>query len=253
MINRKAVFSFLLIAFALLWITPWGFAEELAQVEIREGTFLRKDSLWDTFTAGGWVMWHILICMVVGIGFALERAMALRMQVVLPGAFERKYEEVLAEIRSGKRNPESLHRLMGDTTSEGGKLFDKVLNRNFDNVREMEEVLHDYVAETQWVLQKNVKPLGIISQITPLLGLFGTVLGMIGSFDAIASEGMGKPDILAKSMAVALFTTGFGLGVAIPVALIGHHLTEKSTQLCLKLHGLLHRLILSWNDSQPKA
>jgi biopolymer transport protein ExbB len=105
-------------------------------------------------------------------------------------------------------------------------------------------VLQEYVDVTQWRLQKNIKPIGLVVQVSPLMGLFGTVLGMIQAFDVVAEQGLGKPELLASGMAVALLTTGFGLGVAIPCSIFHHFLIEKSNHISLRMYNMLHELAL---------
>ena len=94
--------------------------------------------------------------------------------------------------------------------------------------------------------------MAFVVQISPLLGLFGTVLGMIEAFNVVAEQGLGKPELLASGMAVALLTTGFGLGVAIPCSLFHHFLLEKSSRITLKMFNMLHELAMELCPSSNK-
>jgi biopolymer transport protein ExbB len=209
-----------------------------------------KDNLFDTFASGGAVMWAILICSLVSLAFGIERLLNLRFNEVFPKHFKDSYSETLSQIQKADSNQRDvlIKKLMTDGKSESEILFRRFLKRNYSNVRDLEQVLQEYIEVTLYRLQKNIKPIGLVSQICPLLGLFGTVLGMIEAFDVVALQGLGKPGVLAEGMAVALLTTGFGLGVAIPSSLLYHHLMEKATKASLNLYSLLHELILERVD-----
>ena len=206
---------------------------------------ISKGSFFETFASGGWVMWPILLCSLVCIAYGLERVMGLRRKAVLPEALKQNYEDVMTALRSGKISAhDAMQKLKSGGSSEGEKLFDRFMKREFSNIRDLEQVLQEYVEISQWNLQKNIKPLGIVIQVSPLLGLYGTVLGMIEAFDVVADKGLGNPGLLANGMAVALLTTGFGLSVAIPCSLFHHFLMEKSAQISLSLYNMLHELAL---------
>ena len=208
-------------------------------IRISKGTFF------ETFASGGWVMWPILLCSLVCIAYGLERFLALRRSCVIPESLRKNYEDVMTALRSGKLSShDAIQKLKTEGSSEGEKLFDRFMKREFANIRDLEQVLQEYVEISQWSLQKNIKPLAMVINVAPLLGLFGTVLGMIEAFNVVADKGLGNPGLLANGMAVALLTTGFGLMVAIPCTLLHHHLLEKSAQISLHLYNMLHELAL---------
>lgn len=210
-----------------------------------------KESLFETFASGGWVMWPILFCSLAAIAFGLERLVNLRRSNVFPKAIHQQYEEVIEKIRNGSGKSADVQLLASHGSTEGELLFSKILKRDFSNVRDLEQVLQEYVEIMQWKLQRNIKPLGLIMQICPLLGLFGTVLGMIKAFDVVAEQGLGRPELLASGMAVALLTTGFGLGVAIPCSLFHHYLIERTNRISIWLYNMLHELTMEWYQKNP--
>ena len=230
----------------------WGMAMmgvlSAAGVEVSgaaDATRISKGSLFDTFAAGGPVMWPILLCSLVALAYGVERLSGLRDKAILPSELKSDYDVVMEGLRSGHlKGDQALNRLQTEGSTEGARLFDRFARRDFVNIRDLEQVLQEYVDVTQWRLQKNIKPLGLVVQVTPLLGLFGTVLGMIQAFDVVAEQGLGKPELLAHGMAVALLTTGFGLGVAIPCSIFHHFLMEKSNHISLKIYNMLHELAL---------
>lgn len=232
---------FLLIMAAVLW----GADQQVVVSDPGPVIAISKDSLFDTFEAGGPVMWPILLCSLVGLAFGIERWMGLRRGQILPEELEASYREAMEGLSSGKKKPEEVFKMLSSGgSSEGAMLFDRYMRREFSNIRDLEQVLQEYVEVTQWNLQRNVKPIGVVVQVSPLLGLFGTVLGMIEAFNVVAEKGLGKPELLASGMAVALLTTGFGLGVAIPFSLVHHFLLERASQMSLTLYNMLHELSL---------
>lgn len=229
-----------------------------AEVEVsggvEESTRINKGSIFETFKAGGWVMWPILLCSLVGVAYGVERFINLRASNVIPSRLKNEYELVMESLKSGKITmAEASHKLRLEGNSEAEQLFDRFLKREYSNMRDVEQVLQDYIEITQFRMQKNVKPLGLVSQVSPLLGLFGTVLGMIAAFDVVAAEGLGKPEKLASGMAVALLTTGFGLGVAIPCSIVYHQLMERSSRMTLKLYNMLHDMMLLGASSEKTS
>lgn len=212
---------------------------------IEEASRINKGSIFETFKAGGWVMWPILLCSLVGVAYGVERFLNLREANVIPSRLKNEYELVMESLKSGKITmSEASHKLRLEGHSEAEQLFERFLKREYSNMRDVEQVLQDYIEITQFRMQKNVKPLGLVAQVSPLLGLFGTVLGMIAAFDVVAAEGLGKPEKLASGMAVALLTTGFGLGVAIPCSIVYHQLMERSSRMALRLYNMLHDMML---------
>jgi len=235
----------LVLAFAGL-MTGYLYAQ--VAVEGEPTAKIGKGSLFETFASGGPVMWLILLCSLAMVAYAVERFMNLRSSVIFPEPFRRSYDEVFLKASKNKGDASIFKPLVTDGKSEAERLFSRFFQRKYDNVRDMEEILQEYIEVTQWRIQKNVKPLGLITQISPLLGLFGTVIGMIKAFDVVAEQGLGKPELLANGMAVALLTTCFGIGVAIPASWLHHHFLEKSSRLTLMLYTSVHELVLEWSS-----
>lgn len=212
---------------------------------VAEAARINKDSLFQTFKAGGWVMWPILLCSLVGLAYGVERFINLRESQVMPTRLRKEYALVMESLQNNQMSLQQASQKLGlNGKSEAEHLFNRFLKREYTNMRDVEQVLQDYIEVTQYRLQKNIKPLGLVAQVSPLLGLFGTVLGMIEAFDVVAEQGLGKPELLASGMAVALLTTGFGLGVAIPCSIVYHQLMERSSRMSLKVYHMLHDMML---------
>ncbi len=166
--------------------------------------------------AGGWLMLPIIACSVIAAAIILERLWTLQPQRVAPPNL---VAEVRAWIGSDQLDPEHLGMLhrsspLGAMLAVGlanGDAEREVLKERVEDVGR--HVVHD--------LERYLSPLGTIAAVTPLLGLLGTVVGMIRVFAAITANGVGNPGVLAGGISEALITTAAGLSVAIP-SLIGY-------------------------------
>jgi biopolymer transport protein ExbB len=166
--------------------------------------------------AGGWLMAPILLCSVVAMAIVVERFWALRRDRIAP---ENLVAQVRQWARSGDLSEERLRAMrrrssLGRVLAAGLGARDRsreVMKESIENVGR--HVVHD--------LERYLNALGTIAAITPLLGLLGTVIGMIKVFAVITSQGVGDPGVLASGISEALLTTAAGLTVAIP-ALMFH-------------------------------
>jgi biopolymer transport protein ExbB len=161
--------------------------------------------------AGGWVMFPIIVCSVMAAAIILERLWTLKEKRVLPNLLTR---EVWEWVSSNKLNHEHLQKLH-DSSPLGEILAVGLTNRH--RTREiMKERIEDTGRHVVHDLERYLNSLGTIAAITPLLGLLGTVVGMVNVFEAITSQGVGNPAVLAGGISEALITTAAGLIVAIP-------------------------------------
>lgn len=176
-------------------------------------------SLAAMFKRGGLMMWPILLCSVVTGAFALERWVGLRRNLVFSQPL---YRELLDAARRGDV-PGALARCATER-SHFAALVRACLLRAHASGFEMEAGLEEGGARVLYDLRRNCKPLAVVADVAPLLGLMGTVTGMIKAFDVVAKAGaLGRTELLAAGISEALLTTAFGLIVAIP-ALIAYHI-----------------------------
>lgn len=160
--------------------------------------------------AAGWPIWPLLIASVIGLALIIERLTYLRRSRILP-------DELLAQVvhvyRSGKVNAEVVKTLEQDSP------LGFVLAAGLRNVHASRDVMKEAIEEAGGVaahrLGKFLTALGTIASLAPLMGLFGTVIGMIEIFAAQNIEGT-NPAQLAQGISIALYNTGFGLAIAIP-------------------------------------
>ena len=168
--------------------------------------------MWSLVQAGGWLMLPIILCSVVALVIIIERAKVLRFSEVAP---EGMREELIGQLRSkgdlGKNFLQEVkeHSPLGDILATG------LLYRQY-GLDSMTMHMQNRASVQIHALEKNINMLGTIGAITPLLGLLGTVLGIISSFLAVSGKAMQDPAMLAEGVSQALITTAGGMFVAIP-------------------------------------
>ncbi len=176
------------------------------------------------FSAGGWLMLPILASSVAAAAIILERFWVLRRERIAPAALR---QQVVRQALSAPMTSTQLYEL--EQGSPLGFLFAAGL-RNLEFSREvMKESIEEAAAAVVHELERFLSLLGSIAAITPLLGLLGTVLGMIDVFAVIMEQGAGKAPALAGGISQALVTTAAGLSVAIPAVLF-HRFFERRVQ-----------------------
>lgn len=170
---------------------------------------------------GGWLMFPIILCSSIAMGIVVERFWSLQRKKVLPPEL---VPQVWKLIKENKVNDAALSRIKLSSP------LGAILASGLINQRHGREIMKTSIEETgrQVVhdLERFLNPLGTIASIAPLLGLLGTVVGMIKVFTAIMVNGVGDPGILAGGISEALLTTAAGLTVAIP-SLIFHRYFER--------------------------
>jgi biopolymer transport protein ExbB len=172
--------------------------------------------MWEIIIAGGPVMWPILLCSVLAAAIMLERLWTLQRKRVIPRELTDRVWKLVETRTLNDRHIEALAR-----NSPLGRILAAGLTNRHQGREIMKEVIEDTGRHVVHELERFLNALGTIAAISPLLGLLGTVTGMIQAFEAITSEGVGDPRVLSGGIGEALITTAAGLIVAIP-ALIGY-------------------------------
>jgi biopolymer transport protein ExbB len=173
--------------------------------------------MWQIIQAAGWPIYFLLFASVVSVTLIFERLFSLRrVRVVPPGLLQR----AVGEFRNGADNRRLLEEL--DQHSPLGRVLAAGL-RNVGTSREvMKESIEEAGNAVTHELSRDLTTLGTIAAISPLMGLFGTVIGMIEIFGSQA-PGTGNPQQLAHGISVALYNTGFGIFIAIPSMIFWRH------------------------------
>ena len=167
--------------------------------------------------AAGWPIYPLLLASIIAVALIIERASALRRAKIVPPGL---LEGVVGDFRQGGVNEQMLRRL--DSHSPLGRVFAAGL-RNVASSREvMKESIEEAGRGAAHELERFLTSLGTIASISPLMGLFGTVVGMIEIFGSQA-PGTGNPQQLAHGISIALYNTGFGIFIAIPSLIFWRH------------------------------
>jgi biopolymer transport protein ExbB len=192
--------------------------------------------------AGGWLMLPIITCSVVASAIVLERFWSLQRKRVMP---EFLMQQILRLHRDKKLDKADLKTLR--ESSPLGRILAAGLLNHRHSKEVMKESIEEVGRQVVLELERYLNTLGTIASITPLLGLLGTVIGMIKVFGAIVTAGVGNPGILAGGISEALITTATGLSVAIPSLMFHRYfmgLVEKLVvameEQALKLIEVIH-------------
>jgi biopolymer transport protein ExbB len=191
--------------------------------------------------AAGWPIWPLLLASVLAVAFIIERAIALRRSKVVP---EGLLQSIVAEYRQGGASEEMIARVAKHSP------LGRVLSAGLRNVKSSREAMKEAIEEAgrgvTHELERFLTSLGTIASIAPLMGLFGTVVGMIEIFGSTTAAGS-NPQQLAHGISVALYNTGFGLLIAIPAMIFYRHFRAlvdsfviEMEQQAVKLVELVH-------------
>lgn len=203
----------------------------------------------EIIVAGGWMMGPILLCSVVALGIIAERFWTLRRRNIVP-------EHMVAQIWHWKKNDQlSKDRI---NTLRAGSPMGRIMAAGLTNLNQSREVMKESIEETGrhvvHELERYLNTLGTIASIGPLMGLLGTVLGIIQMFSGIMQGGIGNPQVLAGGLAQALITTVAGLVVAIPALIFYRHFHGKVDALVVEMEQEAIKMVeIMHGDRTPEA
>jgi biopolymer transport protein ExbB len=221
-------------------------------------------TLWDYMIVGGWCMWPLAGCLLVMFVLTIHCARETRRARFIPDA-------LLPQLRAAleQRRVDDARALLADNRTVLGRVFHNALevakpelpdaNKSRLESAIAERIEHEDGALNQWVNYLNV-----VATIAPMIGLLGTVSGMIGAFQTIGAGGMGRPELLAGDIGEALITTAAGLIIGIP-AMIAYYIfrnrladqimatVQAATRLVDHLVGETSRENANLNEVTPAA
>ncbi len=189
--------------------------------------------------AAGWPIWFILLTSVVALAIIGERFWSLRTALVAPREL---LPATVQEYRAKGVTPELLQRL------QDGPLIGRIFAAALANEKSPREVIKDAVEDAGRAvtleLERFLNMLGTIATVSTLMGLFGTIVGMIEIFGSAApTGGGGNPAQLAHGISVALYNTLFGIGVAIPAVIFYRHFRNRVDVLVVEMESQAIRLV----------
>ena len=187
--------------------------------------------------AAGWPIWLLIIASVIAVTLIAERLVFLRSNKVAPAGL---YEDTVREFKQHGASEALLSRLSAD--SPLGRVLAAGLNNAKSSPAEMKDAIEEAGRAAAHELERFLTSLGTIASISPLLGLFGTLVGMIEIFGAQTAMGA-TPSALAHGISVALYNTAFGLIVAVPSMIFYRHFRAKVDSLVIGMEQQAVKLV----------
>lgn len=186
--------------------------------------------MFELFRAGGPLMWIILLCSLVALTIIFERLLTLRRRNIAP---EGLLQQIIDLAASGKVSHDKIQKVRAHSP------LGQVFAGGLDNLHHGQEAFREGLEEAGKLvvhrLGRYLNTLGTIASISPLIGLLGTVIGMIKVFTEITASGVGDPTVLSGGISEALITTAAGLSVGIPCLMFYRHFRGKIAELAVTL------------------
>lgn len=187
--------------------------------------------------AAGWPIWTIIIASVISLTITIERFYSLRAALVVPKGL---LAQTLQQLRRGGASRDMAAELRGH--SPLGRLLAAGLRQVSASREVMKEAIEDEGRIVAHELERYLTTLGTIAAMSPLLGLLGTVIGMIEIFGSQSPSGT-DPRVLAHGISVALYNTAFGLVVAIPSMIFYRHFRARVDDFLVEMEAQAVRLV----------
>jgi biopolymer transport protein ExbB len=205
--------------------------------------------LFSIIQAAGWPIWPLIACSILALALVIERFLSLRTIKVIP---PKLLDDVLSVSRTGVPSNEVVHKLennsaLGEVLASGFRALIIDPRCNEQDLRATMEGAGRVVAHR---LEKYLSALATIASAAPLMGLFGTVVGMIEIFGSQSTSGAatgGNPALLAHGISIALYNTAFGLIVAIPSLIFWRYFRARVDYYLLTLELSSERLVRHLN------
>jgi biopolymer transport protein ExbB len=204
------------------------------------------ETFWDYMQKGGPVMWPLLAFSVIALAFAIERFFALRKARINVNEFLAKIRKALIANRSIKDAIKVCEDYKGPVPS----IMKAGLLKYGEPKEDIEKTIENAALFEMGRLERNLVWLATIANVSPLLGFFGTVAGMIKSFDALAEAGLSNPGLVAAGISEALITTAAGLAVAIPAQLAYNFFMSKINKFVRDIEISTNMLIETFGEMQ---
>ena len=192
--------------------------------------------------AAGWPIWPLIICSIVALALVIERLINLRSGRVAP---DKLLEEVVSITRTSLPSSDVVNKLAGNSAL-GSVLASGVRSMVAEpriNEETLRLVFENAGRVTVHRLERYLNTLGTIATAAPLLGLFGTVVGMIEIFGSQAPSGGTNPAQLAHGISVALYNTAFGLMIAIPSLMFYRYFRGRVDDFTVAMEQAAERLV----------
>jgi biopolymer transport protein ExbB len=187
--------------------------------------------------AAGWPIWFLLLASVVAVALIIERSISLRERKIIPPTL---LEQVIMVYQRQGVTEEVLQKLAKD--SPLGAVLAAGLRNHRSSRYVMKEAIDEAGRAVAHELERFLTTLGTIATASPLLGLFGTVIGMIEIFGSQSPTGS-NPQQLAHGISIALYNTAFGIGIAVPSLILYRHFKNKVEGLVVEMEEQASKLV----------
>ena len=181
-------------------------------------------------TAGGPFMWPLLACSVLIITISIERSWFLQNRLVSPKGLP---NQIINLVKNDMMSSKLAHEI--SSLSSLGFLLINCLKYKDLKRDNLESKIEEKAIEVKYSLERYLSVLGTVATISPLLGLLGTVVGMITAFTGLTENIGANPDLLAAGISQALITTAFGLFIAVPGLVLHKYFEQKVNYLLINL------------------
>ncbi len=187
--------------------------------------------------AAGWPIWFLLLASVIALALIIERSVSLRDSKIIPPQL---FDQVVAVYQRQGVSDEVLEKLARD--SPLGAVLAAGLRNHKSSRYVMKEAIEEAGRAVAHDLERFLTTLGTIAAAAPLLGLFGTVIGMIEIFGSQSPTGA-NPQQLAHGISIALYNTAFGIGIAVPSLIFYRHFRNKVDSFVVEMQELASKLV----------
>jgi len=189
------------------------------------------------FIEAGWPIWPLLFISIAGMAIVIERMLALRMRINIPANL---VIDIQRHQRAGSVDATAISQIA--KSSPLGEILAAMLNKKGKSEAILRQTAEEVAGDVAFQLNRFLPTLAMIATIAPLMGLFGTVVGMIEIF-ASFQLGSTDPGALARGISVALYNTGFGILIAIPAVIAHRALRSRVEYLLFKMEQSARSLL----------
>jgi biopolymer transport protein ExbB len=193
--------------------------------------------MWNLIQAAGWPIWPLLLCSVISLAIIGERFWSLRIDAVAPKSL---LDEVQVMLKQGGITKDACVRL--ENHSPLGEIFASALCNHETSREVMKESIEETGRAVAHKLERYLTTLGTIATVSPLLGLLGTVIGMVELFGAFTAQGHDVA-MFARGISVALYNTAMGIIVAVPSMIFYRHFRAKVDSLIVDMEQQAIKLV----------
>lgn len=226
-----------------------------APIAAGDGLKIGRRQILDMFMGlAGIPMWALVFCVFLTTSFTVERLVALQSRRIAPRAFTTRFLQQLRERELDAGLAGELAAVCRNHDSPIARFFSIVIENRGCSAFEIRTAVADVADSELFPLRKRIRAIGGLAALAPLLGLFGTVIGMIDAFQALSRQsGAGKTELLAAGISLALIATASGLGVAIMASVSYYFLQGRVDQRIQDLEVLTNQAVaLVTNPSRPR-